>query len=315
MNDKQRLLIKVSRLYYQDGLTQEFISRKLRLSRPKVSRLLREALETGIVKISVAQEPGCYAEIEREIEDRYGLLEVVVADVRDYDSPALVSQDLGPVAAGYFSRMVQDGDVIGFTWGTTLAAMVDNLQPEQKREVVLVQMVGGLGGPNTETHATDLLSRVSFKIGATLRPLPAPGIVKQVEATRLLLSEQYITQALQMASEADIAFAGIGAPTRDSTLLRDESIITWDEVAGIVAMGAVGEIGLHFFDVNGEPVHTELDERVIGVSLDRLRSISRVVGIAGGKDKFKAVLGAVRGGFINSLITDSVTAQKLLEIR
>ena len=314
MNEKSRLMIKVSKLYYESNLTQEVISCKLRLSRPTVSRLLRDALSTGIVKISIAQEPGSYPEIEREIEKRFGLLEVVVTDVGDPDSHDMVSPGLGIAAANYFSRVVQDGDIIGLTWGSTLAAMVDNLQLEKKKNVEVIQMVGGLGEPTADTHATDLVRRVSAMLGGTLRLLPAPGIVSTIETARLLRSEPYIAQALDAVKKVNIAFVGIGAPTRNSLLMRNQTIITWDEVNYIMEMGAVGEIGLQFFDQFGSLMHSDLDERIIGINLATLSSVSRVIGIAGGSEKFKAIIGAMRGHYINILITDLRTAKGLLDV-
>jgi DNA-binding transcriptional regulator LsrR (DeoR family) len=314
MNDKLHLMIKVAKLYYEGGLTQVEIARKLRLSRPTVSRMMQESLALGIVKISIAPEAGSFADIEREIEARYGLLEVLVTDVGAPSSPEIVAKELGALAAIYFNRLVQDGDIIGFTWGTTLAALVDNLQSQKKNNVVVLQMVGGLGEPGTDTHATDLVRRVSQTLGASLGLLPAPGIVNSVSSAKLLKSERYIAHALEAMCKAHIAFAGIGAFTRDSILMRDNSIITWDEIEVLKNMGAVGEIALHFYDINGNRIQSDLDHRLIGIDLDTLRSLNRVVAIAGGDEKFNAILGAVRGHFINTLITDSITAKKLLDV-
>jgi DNA-binding transcriptional regulator LsrR (DeoR family) len=314
MNDKLHLMIKVAKLYYEGGLTQVEIARKLSLSRPTVSRMMQESLALGIVKISIAPEASSFADIEREIEARYEILEVLVTDVSAPSSSEIVSKELGALAAIYFNRLVQDGNIIGFTWGTTLAALVDNLQSQKKSNVVVLQMVGGLGDPGTDTHATDLVRRVSQMMGASLGLLPAPGIVSSISSANLLKSERYIAHALAAMSKAHIAFAGIGAFTRDSILMRDNSIITWDEIEVLKNMGAVGEIALHFYDINGNSVQSDLDDRLIGIDLDTLRSLNRVVAIAGGDEKFNAILGAVRGHFINTLITDSITAKKLLEI-
>ena len=133
-----------------------------------------------------------------------------------------------------------------------------------------------------------------------------------MEGARLLRSDRYIAQSLEMVSKATIAFVGIGAPCADSVLMQDESIIRWDEMDHLISLGAVGDIGLHFFDVEGNPIPSEVDERVIGVGLDVIRSLPRVVGISGGSSKFKAILGALHGKFIHSLITDVDTAQALL---
>jgi DNA-binding transcriptional regulator LsrR (DeoR family) len=313
MDENTRLLVKVAKLYYENGLTQDEVSQRLRISRPKVSRLLQEARNQGVVQITIASVPGGYADLERQLESRYDLMEALVVATGDPGSAAPVARDLGQAAAGFFRRTVQDGDVVGLTWGATLAGMVDHLQPEKKQRVVVAQMVGGLGQPSSETHATDLARRVSQALDATLSLLPAPGIVDTVEGARLLRSDRHIAQSLEMAGKANLAFVGIGAPGTDSVLVRDESIISRSEVRDLVAQGAVGDIGLHFYDLHGHPVPSSVEDRVIGVGLDVIRALPRVVGIAGGAGKFDAVLGALRGKFINTLITDMDTAHALLD--
>lgn len=314
MNERHRLMIKVARLYYENGMTQEMIAERLRMSRPRVSRLMQEALDQGIVKITIIQEPGSYAELERELENRYGLLEVTVIDSTSSSSYEGTARDLGPASAEYFNRVVKDGDVVGLTWGITLASMVENLLPEKKHNCIVVQMVGGLGEPNAESHATGLVSRTSMAIGAALWLMPTPGIVNSIEAARLLRSDRYVAQTLEKARQVNVAFVAIGAPTQNSLLMRGESIISWHEMNELISKGAVGDIALHFYDLQGNPIQTDLKERVIGISLEELKSIGRVVGVAGGVDKFDAILGAIRGKFINTLITDAEIARRLLEV-
>lgn len=314
MDENLHLMIKIAKLYYESGLTQETIADHMRLSRPKVSRLLHEARQKGVVKISILQESGDFSELEQLLENRFGLLEVVIGNVSDPDSPQVVSRELGIVAANYLKRVIWDGDVIGLTWGTTLSAMVDHVPAEKRRDVVVVQLVGGLGEPDSEVYVTEMVRRLSIALGATLRLLPAPGIVKSVESARLLCSDPYIAQALESATKVNIAFVGIGTMTSNSLLIRGGKIITQQEIDSLIKAGAVGEISIHFYDINGNPVHSEIDERVIGISLDTLRSLPRVVGVAGGSSKFNAILGALRGRLINILITDPLTGQKLLEV-
>ena len=231
MDETQRVMIKVAQLYYENGFTQDVISQKLRLSRPKVSRLLQEARDTGLVQITVAPIPGSHIDLERQVEARYGLLDVVAVEISDPSSYAQTARELGVAAADFFRRIVQDGDRIGLSWGLTLASMVDNLQPEKKKQLRVAQMVGGLGEPQSETHATDLVRRLAMLLDASLLLMPAPGIVRSVELAQLLRSDPYVAQALEQVAETDIAFVGIGALNRDSLLLRAERIITWAEVS------------------------------------------------------------------------------------
>lgn len=314
MNDQNtRLIIKVAKLYYENNLTQEQIAKKLRISRPRISRLLQESRDSGIVQIRVASFPSPHVDLESRLEKKFGLDEVIVVDVSDTYSHEAVSQELGEAAAAYFRIAIQDGDVIGLTWGETLSSMIAHLAAEKKQGVMVVQTVGGLGAPASESHATDLVRRLSQLLDASWNLLPAPGIVSSPEAARLFKDEPYIKQSLETAAQADIVFAGIGAPSRESLLMRNESIITWDEINPLIERKAVGEIGLHFFDINGCPIDSEVERRVIGLGLESFRNLPNVVGIAGGMEKAQAILGAVRGGFIKTLITDSTVAQYLSE--
>jgi DNA-binding transcriptional regulator LsrR (DeoR family) len=307
------LALKVAQLYYENELTQDDIAQKLRLSRPKVSRLLQEARDSGLVKITVAAHPGSYTEVERQVEQRYHLLDVLAVDVSDPDSYEQTARELGAVAAGYFRRIVQDDDVIGLTWGLTLASMVEHLVPEKKKRVTVTQLVGGLGEPDAETHATDLARRLAMMLDANLQLIPAPGIVKTKELAQLLRADPYVSQVLDFIEKVNLAFVGIGALTRDSLMMRNERIITWKEVQPIMERGAVGDIGLHIYDRQGNILPSEIAGRMVGASPENYRRIHRVVGVAGGHGKFQSILGGIRARLINTLITDIGTARRLLE--
>jgi len=307
-----RLLTKVSKLYYEEGLNQDEIMTRLQLSRSKVSRLLKRARDRGIVKITVVPPPGLFPDLEAELEERYHLKEAVVVEVRDPQSQPLVSRELGIAAANYLIRTLQDNDVIGVSWGTTLSHMVAALEPRPANGVHVVQIIGGLGPPESEVHATDLCRRLAQLLQCRLTLLPAPGIVDHVEAKEIILSDSHVRHCFELFSRITVAYVGVGAPTPDSVIMRDGSIITQEELDALLQKGAVGDIALRFFDAFGRPVLSELDERVIGISLEELRQIKRVVGVAGGPKKVEVLRGALRGGLINVLITDHVTAYQLV---
>jgi deoxyribonucleoside regulator len=311
-NDDMRLMIKVARLYYENGLTQKEISDRLRISRPTISRIITEARQTGVVQFQIAQPLGVHSELERELETRYKLSEVVVVESPKSGSAEEVAHLLGTAAADYFKRSVRSGDVIGFTWGETLASLADSL-PIERRNITVAQMVGGMGDPGKEIHATDIVMRISQKMGAAMSLIPAPGIVDTIEQAHVFRSERSVEQAIQTARTCDMVFAGVGGVSSNSTYMRGEAIISWDELEILRGMGAVGNIGLHFFDREGALVGSEFDQRIVGVDLQVFRDLERVVVIAGGREKHEAVLAGVRGGFAKMLITDECTARVLLE--
>lgn len=306
------LLEKVAKLYYEDGMTQEKIAQKMRISRPKVSRLLTEARAEGVVQIIVNSLPNGFEDLERELEAKAGLLDSVIVRVSRPEDSMLVSQELGAAAAQYFERIVQDGDVVGFTWGNTLSVMADQISSIKLRQMLIVQMVGGMGDPFSDAHAGDIARRVAQTLNAKLAVMPAPGIVDTVEMCEAMRKNKHVSSALSLGAEVKVAFVGIGSFRKDALLMRNEDIISWHEVDPLIKRGAVGDIGLRFFDIQGQRLLSEIDQRIIGVELDVIRKLERVVGVAGGTQKYDAILGAVRGKYINSLVTDEETARRLV---
>lgn len=172
-----RLLQKVSKLYYDNNLTQKEISGRLKISRPKVSRLLKQAKDFGIVKITISGIPGIHTDIENALENKYGIDEVYIVEVSDPQSQIAVSTEIGVAAADYFVRAVTDPSMIGISWGTTLRAMADSIPNMDYRKSKLIQVLGGLGLPESEAHATYILRRMVAQIGSKLHLLNLPGIL------------------------------------------------------------------------------------------------------------------------------------------
>jgi len=137
-----RLLTKVSKLYYEEEMRQDEIVARLNLSRSKVSRLLQQARDEGIVRITVLEPSGIYADLETKLEKRFHLQEVVIVEAHQPDSQAVVSREIGIAAASYLARTIQPNDTIGISWGSTLNEMVEDLEPISEPEVQVVQIIG-----------------------------------------------------------------------------------------------------------------------------------------------------------------------------
>ncbi len=307
--EEQRLLVKVSKMYYEEGLSQEDIILRLNLSRSKISRLLQQARDEGIVQITVNTPKHLFSKLETRLEKLFGLYEAIVVETHAGESQENIIRELGIAAAGYLERSVETTTTIGISWGSTLHGMVAALHSNRLPKTKVIQIIGGLGQPEAEVHATDLCHRLARSLGSQLTLLPAPGIVSTEQARDVLLADLFIQRAMSMFDHLDIAFVGIGTPAPESLL---SSILSSTELEALLQNGAVGDIALRFFDIQGQPVQSEIDQRVIGITFAQLKRARRVVGISGGAEKFQSVLGALRGKLINVLITDSVTAEKLL---
>jgi DNA-binding transcriptional regulator LsrR (DeoR family) len=183
-----RLMTKVARLYYEQGLRQAEIADRLDLSQSRVSRLLKQAEREGIVRITVAVPQGFHAELEDRLQVLYGLREAVVVDCEhDDDQEAL--RAIGAAAAAYLETTLTTGEILGISsWSETLLAMLDNMHPQaQPGAEAVVQILGGSGNPAAEGHATRLTSRLAQLVGGEARFLPAPGVVGSRESRRALL--------------------------------------------------------------------------------------------------------------------------------
>lgn len=309
--DELRLIAKVARMYYMQHMRQSEIVERLGVHQSTVSRLLKRAETEGIVRISVAPPAGIHSEIEEALETRFGLKEVVVVDCIENEDQ--IVQDLGAAAAFFVESNIHEQETIGISsWSATLLAMVNAMHPATKGAgTSVVQMLGGVGNPNTQIDATQLTQRLAGLIGGRPVLLPAPGVVGSAEARDILLKDQFVQGALSLYRALSIALVGIGALEPSRALASSGNSFSPQELRLLKSQGAVGDICLRFYNAEGSPIETPLNDRVIGIELRHLKRAKRVVGVAGGLRKRAAILGALKGKLINVLITDHATADFL----
>ncbi|MGL4651660.1 MAG: sugar-binding transcriptional regulator [Caldilineaceae bacterium] len=307
------LLYKIAKAYYEDGQTQDQIGKRFGLSRIKISRLLNQARQSRVVQISITPPADSFGDLERDLERAYALDEVVVVSAHG-ESQAAVVPDLGAAAAGYLARSLAELEVVAISWGSTLLAIIENLTPQNLPDLRVVQMLGGLGSAEAETYGADLALRMATTLGARMRHFPSPGIVTSPVVREALLQDANVADTLQLAARANLAVVGIGTPA-PNTVMRQAGILTDDEIADLTELGAVGDIALRFFDADGVTVDHPVNQRVLGLDLEQIKRIPRVVGVAGGAEKLAVIRAAAIGGLVNVLITDEGTARALLAVR
>lgn len=311
--DELRLMAKVARLYHERGVRQADIAAQLDLSQATVSRLLKRAGEERIVRISVNVPFGTYPELEEALQATYGLKDAIVVDSVEDDDQIL--RDVGAAAAYYVETTLKQDEVIGISsWSATLLAMVDAMHPlPRSTSAQIVQILGGVGNPAAEVHASRLTSRMATLIRGNASFLSAPGVAGSAETARVYLNDPFIRSAVDQFAQVTLALVGIGTVAPSQLLTSSGNIFSTEELELLHERGAVGDICLRFFDQRGAPVVTPLDERVIGMHLEQIQRVSRSVGIAGGRRKIQAIRGALAGRWINILITDRFTAETLVQ--
>lgn len=312
--EEYRLIARVAYMYHTLGVKQTTIAEQLDISQATVSRLLKQAVREGIVRVTVTMPTGVHADMESALCDQYGLKAAIIVDCDDTDETAL-QHHIGSAAAFYLETTLDANEKIGISsWSSTLLAMVNAMQPLTKpTHVQVIQILGGVGNPSAEVYASRLTERLAGLVQGTPVFLPAPGVVRSSEMREALLIDQFVQQAVRLFDDISLALVGIGSVEPSRLLASSGNVFSPEELSAISDAGAVGDICLHFFDAQGQPVITVYDERVISMSLHQLSKARRSVGIAGGQRKIPAILGALRGGWINVLITDIRTAEGLLD--
>lgn len=310
-----RLISKISSMYYEQNYNQQEIADRLHLSRPKVSRMLKQAREQEIVQINIVTPNDNFVELERALEKKFGLKEVILVESDSEMSGDMIKRQIGSAAADYLNRTVTEGDVIGVTWGTTLQAMIDSMKPKPIDNLHIVQALGGVGPPEAKAHAADISRRLSQLLNANLTLLPSPGIVGSVQAKEVLMDDPQVKNTLNLFQKIDSLYVGIGALNTNPVLNGKSEEISESVCREIYDSKAIGDIALRFFDSSGKEVDTTLKDLVIGVSPEEMMQIDTVVGIAGGREKAEVIHGALSGKNVNVLISDSMTAEKVLEMR
>jgi len=315
--DELRLIVRVTRMYYEQGLRQPAIADKLGISQATVSRLLNRSKDEGIIRYSISIPQGVYSRLEEELIQKYGLRDAIVVDVSEDDDERQVEREIGAAAAYYLESVLRQNEVIGISsWSATLLALVDAMQAETKKSgIKVIQILGGIGNPSAEVHANRLTGRLADLVRGTPVYLPAPGIVGSEAALKVILEDKFVKEAILKFDTVSTALVGIGALEPSKLLAQSGNVFSASELELLRKSGAVGDVLLRFFDAFGKPLKTPLDNRVISMSLDQLRKVDRSIGVAGGQRKYAAILGALRGGLINILITDHFSAARLIETK
>ncbi|MCL2316212.1 MAG: MarR family transcriptional regulator [Actinomycetia bacterium] len=312
-HEQLRLMAKVARLYHERGQRQTQIAAELHVSQARVSRLLKAAAAMGLVRTIVSMPGGVHTEVEEALEQRFGLSEAVVAEAED---EAAVIPALGAALATYVENTFFSQEVVGISsWSASLLAMVDALTSLHAGAAkTVVQLVGGHGQSAVQFQANRLLTRLAALTGAKPVFLSAPGVLLSGADVASLLKAPSLAEATTAWHELTVALLGIGS-VEPSPLARESGNILPEATLEVLrGQGAVGDICFRYFDAAGALVSSELNETVVGISPDDLKRVPRRVGVAGGARKVAAIRAALRGGWVNVLVTDLATAEALLAV-
>jgi lsr operon transcriptional repressor len=303
------LLVRIAWLYYMEELTQKEIARRFNMSRVKVTRLLKKARDQGLVEIRIAKVRTSHLPLEASLRAEFGLADAML--IPTPVSPDSLRPALGQAAAAYLNRFLQPGMLVGLGMGRTLAEIPNYMQAHKNGICHFIEMVGGIGrGLSFDSYKVSSL--LADRCGGEVDHLYTPVIVETAAARQALLSDPQIRSVLDRATTSHFALVGVGTVDLDSFLFQ----AGYTDQAGIAALqqgGAVGDVLGHFFDISGQPVPSPIDDRFVGLSLEELKRVPTTICVAGGLPKVGSILGALRGGYLDVLITDEETARAILQ--
>lgn len=304
MTGPAHLHYEVARAYYVDGKSKVDIGESLGISRFQVAKMLREARETGIVRIEVRRPQSDYTEaLALEVAAALGVRRVRIAEVSA--DAARSTEVLGKVVMETIEDLVRPQMTVGLSWSRTLDVAATYMMELPTCDVV--QLAGALKSPGIP----QLISRLGARPGFGAWPIHAPLVVDQEATARDLRNQPEIAQALDRADHLDMAVVSLAEWKPGESRVWEK--VSSEDREDAKAAGAVAEISGRLLDAEGTPVVAMLDRRIIGVSLDQLARTPEVVAVVPSTGRVDAVFAAVRAGFVTTLVMGSDLAALIMK--
>ena len=309
---RHELLAKVAAMYYEGEMTQNDIAAALELSRVKIHRLLKEARESQVVRILIDWPLKRSPELETKLVERFGLARALVLETGATNA-ALLRRQIAQLAARYLEGELVDGADLAICFGSATYEVISAIRPDFQASVKVMQATGSLSQALKEFDSSALTRQLAQKLGGEALYLSSPLLADSAEAAAVIRDQAVVAQALEQARAADIALVGIGDLDAATSAFVRAAVADAGQLRWYRQGGAVGDMAWQIFDGEGRLFPCELNQRIIGLTLDELRAVPLTVAVAVGENKAAAIAGAVNSGAIDALCTDGATAKRVLE--
>ncbi|MFT3887795.1 MAG: sugar-binding domain-containing protein [Arachnia sp.] len=302
----RELAVRAATLYYLQDRNKLDIAEELGISRFRVARLLDLAKEIGAVTVVVKENPSPEDALAARLRRTFTLHDCVVVTTEE---GANALGRVATAAAGFITSRLTPQDVLGLSWGRTLAAMssyLGELPPAR-----LVQLTGTLG-TDLSISPLEIMRRATNRSDGESFPIVAPLLADSEESANMFRRQPEVRRALD--AFATLTMAALSVGSWNPTTSQARQYLTDEERAEYEALGVEGEIGGVFLTRAGDVIEGSAQRRMIGITADALRPVPQKIVVAEGTAKAGTVLGALRGGLANSLIVDAALAHELLHL-
>ncbi len=300
-----------ARLYYIDNLPQSEIARSLHVSQAKVSRLLTEARERGIVRISVADFDFRDSTLETKLVRHLGILSAIVVRTAAAENNGEQRKIVAHLVARAIADSINANHTVAVSGGRTLCEVARHLPSSHKNGVTVLPAMGSVRAQIGTVDAVEVARTIANHCGASVVMLNSPAFLPDKKTRDTFLALEQIRSVRSRLSQANLALVGIG--TLSNSVFIENKLLTKAHVEELHDAGVVGEICGRFFDKNGTECDTKWRDRVVSIEFSQLRRIPNVTAIVLGEDRVQAIRAAAAGQLIKSLVTDERTAMALLD--
>lgn len=307
---KGNIYVKIAYWYYTLGMTQDEIAKRLSFTRQKVNQIISSLPDLDVVSINIHGYERDNVELECRMEQRFDLRQVIVAS--DYGDSSTAIYKVTNVAAQYMDENIQQGNVIGVSWGNTLAMLVDQMSYKTRNECRVVQLMGAQNIERRVEKADEIVRGLANKLNCPSYMLYAPVVVEHAETKKWLLKERSIKASYELMRNCDIAILGVGELSEDSTMCASGHI-TVSDVRTLRGKGFVGDIAMNPVRKDGTWNDCPLTERLLNADMECLKEIKNTVLVASGEKKVEAIQAVLCSRCIDTLIIDETTAQQVMD--
>lgn len=304
-----QLKTRIAWLYYLEGKTQDEIVTLTGLNRSKVLRILAASRLDGTVQIRVTTNLSKCVELERALEERWGFSRAyVIPEPQDQNQASSI---LGAVLGTYISENISSHMTIGLGWGRTLTSALPSIVSPRVEGIRILSMLGGLTRVS-KVNPSEIAWRIADRLGAECYQLTAPVFAPDIQTKEALLAHDGIKEIFAQARSLDMAIVSVGALAPNNAFV-EYGLLSRDEISSLHAAGAVGDVLCHFVDEEGNIINHPVNDRVLAINPQQLRSARNMVLASGGWNKVKIVRAAIKLLQPKVLIVNESVAENLVE--
>lgn len=308
MNNRDKMIVKAALLFYKENVNQTEIAQQLSVSRPTVATLLKEAVERGIVKISIQDSEIMNFEQQEILAKKYGLKTVLISSASDSEDEA--KQEVGNLCATFVENNLKRIKSLGIGWGSTLNKFAEAASFHHFEDLSIVPLIGGVDVSNVKNQSNHLAFILSQKYNCNVDYFYAPAIAESLEMKGTFDKSQFINNIIRKGKNVDMAIAAVGNPIESSSY-RKLGYFSEEDSREMKEKKVIGDILATFFNQEGQPVATNISQKMIGINLEDLMNIKEVVVVASGKEKAPSIQYLLKQPVIDHLIIDSEIAATL----